>query len=114
LAATPPPLPPLGELHPQQAASTFLLMSAAGRQTLGPCSFRPGKPIPVHRFRILLLLKYSLNHFKLLKFVEICLKFIKMQIKLCMNPLKQIYSIGLTKSAFVQYSVVENYKNSNL
>jgi hypothetical protein len=37
-----------------------------------------------------------------------------MQIKLCMNPLKQIYSIGLAKSAFVYYCIVENYRNSNL
>jgi hypothetical protein len=37
-----------------------------------------------------------------------------MHIKLCLNPLKRIYAIGLTKSAFVHYYIVENYKNSNL
>jgi hypothetical protein len=91
----------------------LLARERGGPLTLGCCSFRPMKPIPVYRFRILLFLKYFRNHSKFLKFVEICLNFIKMQIKLYMNPLKQIYSIGLTKFAFVHYCIVENYKNSN-
>jgi hypothetical protein len=37
-----------------------------------------------------------------------------MQTKFHWNPLEMIYAIGLTKSIFVHYFLVENLKNSNL
>jgi hypothetical protein len=30
-----------------------------------------------------------------------------------MNTLEQLYTVGLTKLSFVQYFLVQNYKNSN-
>jgi hypothetical protein len=37
----------------------------------------------------------------------------KWQTKFCWTPLGQIYAVGLTKLIFVQYFIMQNYKNSN-
>jgi hypothetical protein len=86
----------------------------ADRRTPGHCSIEPAKPIPVHRFQISLFLKYSRNHSKLLKVIEICIKFIKMQIKLCMNPLEQSYAINMTIQHFHVIALHTNSHKANL
>jgi hypothetical protein len=65
-------------------------------------------------------IKYSffdlLNHInisKIPKFIETCKNVQKWQTKFCWTPHGQIYAVGLTKFTFVQYSIVQNYKNSN-
>jgi hypothetical protein len=47
------------------------------------------------------------------KFKETCRNVQKWQIKFCMNILEPLYIVGLTKLTFVQYFIVQNYKNSN-
>jgi hypothetical protein len=37
----------------------------------------------------------------------------KMQIKLFCTPFEQMVTVGLTKCVFVQYFIIQNYKNSN-
>jgi hypothetical protein len=37
----------------------------------------------------------------------------KWQPKFCWTPLAQIYVVDLTKFTFVQYFIVQNYRNSN-
>jgi hypothetical protein len=47
------------------------------------------------------------------KFIETCRNVQKWQIKFCMNILEPLYIVVLTKLTFVQYFIVQNYKNSN-
>jgi hypothetical protein len=44
---------------------------------------------------------------KLWKSIQMCTNVQKLQSKFCVNPLKQIYSVGLTKFVFVYYCIVE-------
>jgi hypothetical protein len=53
------------------------------------------------------------NISKLPNFVESCRNVQKWQTKFFWTRLGQIYAVGLTKFTFVQYSIVQNYKNSN-
>jgi hypothetical protein len=51
---------------------------------------------------------------KLRKSIEICSNVQNLQSKFCMNPLEQIYAVGLTKYLFVHYCLVQDSKNLNL
>jgi hypothetical protein len=54
----------------------------------------------------------SKKQFKLPKFIETCRNVQKWKTKFCWTPLGQLYAVGLTKFIFVQYFIVQNYKNS--
>jgi hypothetical protein len=98
----------------RRAASAFSPVIVVGHWTPGRCSIGLAMPIRVHRFRISLFLKYSRNHSKLLKFVEICIEFIKNQFKLCMNPLEQSYAINVTIQHFHVIALHTNSHKANL
>jgi hypothetical protein len=52
----------------------------------------------LNRFSIILNCR---NCFKFQKFIETCRSVQKLQNKFCMNPLKPLYTVGLTKLVFI-------------
>jgi hypothetical protein len=61
-----------------------------------------------------LLIKIPGNSLKLLKFIENHINLKKIESEFHWNALEQIYAVGLTKSLFVHYCLVENSHTSNL
>jgi hypothetical protein len=85
-------------------------------QAAAPVGRSPGPDQAQHCARFLKLFLFYLNsrkQFKLLKFVETCRNVQKCKTKFCWTPLGQLFTVGLTNFIFVQYFIVQNYKNSN-
>jgi hypothetical protein len=67
----------------------------------------------VEVFLFLFFFQYSQKFILILNFIENYTNLIKIQSKFCMNPPEEIYALGMTKSLFMHYCLVDKSKKSN-
>jgi hypothetical protein len=114
LAGGPPPSTIIGEhdcalsLHPNGLTPHLLPPSPTATPSTssvtGHCGWIKNSFFDLFNFK---------NISKLQKFLKTCGNVQKWQTKFCWTPLGEVYLVDVTKFTFVQYFIVQNYKNSN-